>query len=76
MTDKQMELEPCPFCGSKALLEDLGDHHGAYHNLGCSVRGCIAYHLIYTESEAVVAESVARWNRRAQADKTDGAQGG
>lgn len=62
MTKK--ELKPCPFCGSPALLEELGDHHGNYHNLGCSSKGCWAHHLIYTESEQSVEASIAAWNLR------------
>lgn len=62
MTDT---LKPCPFCGKPARLESLDDHHGAYHNLGCSDRTCIGYYVIYTESDRTVSESVSTWNRRA-----------
>ncbi len=59
-----MKLLPCPFCGKPALLEECGDHHGAYHNLGCPDRECLGHHAIYTESERPVSESVATWNTR------------
>jgi hypothetical protein len=63
------ELKACPFCNAPALLEELGDHHGAYYNLGCSVRGCLAFHVKYTESpdECSIEEAIAAWNRRAPA---------
>lgn len=65
------ELKPCPFCGSPAMLQTLGDHHGEFHNLGCSVRECPAYDIIYTETDRPVAESIAWWNTRAKTeDKT------
>lgn len=57
-------LKRCPFCGSSAKLEELGDHHGLYHNLGCSDAKCPAHQLIYTEADAPVSESIDWWNTR------------
>lgn len=63
------KLKPCPFCGSPAKLEELGDHHGPYFNLGCSNEKCPANNMFYTwtEEEGSVEDAVALWNRRAHA---------
>lgn len=60
------KLKPCPFCGSPAKLEELGDHHGSYYNLGCSNEKCPAHSMFYTwtEEEGSVEDAIAMWDRR------------
>ena len=64
MSDRP-ELLPCPFCGNAAKLEELGDHHGEYFNLGCFDRNCPAHHVFYTEIDTPKELAIATWNRRA-----------
>ena len=60
------KLLPCPFCGKPAKLEDLGDHHGEYFNLGCSDNDCRGHYFAYTEPMDDRAKAVEDWNRRWQ----------
>lgn len=49
------ELKPCPFCGGKAKLMDMGFPHWVYcENCGAKVHG----RTFYEE------DSVEAWNRR------------
>ena len=59
-----LKIKSCPFCGLPALLEIDNDHHGDFHSLGCSDKKCIGHHVIYTEGDKTVQESVKTWNTR------------
>ena len=54
------KLKPCPFCGSEALLEDLGSYEkcGRYF-VRCSKCGIAQDNLWSTKKTAII-----RWNRR------------
>lgn len=64
------ELKPCPFCNSPAKLEELGDHHGEFFNLGCLApfpddgEPCPGYHVYYTALPEEKEAAIAAWNRR------------
>ena len=54
------ELKPCPFCGGKAELIDVGRYEGRYEWFIKCRRGCVEQSHIYkAKSSAVKA-----WNRR------------
>ena len=61
------DLKPCPFCGAPASLEIDSDHHGVYYNLGCSIKGCLARWVCYTEDSDIrsIETAVNLWNKRA-----------
>ena len=60
MLNKAEELLPCPFCGSKAVLEDLGDPNDDSF-VHCTGRRCEVQQIArYSASDATSA-----WNSRA-----------
>lgn len=65
MTDR-IELEPCPFCGSKAELDDLGPNHKFAY---CPNDEC----FVQPETGAFLdeADAIAKWNTRTLQPPTD-----
>ena len=53
-----VELRPCPFCGGKAELEDLGWPHHVY----CTACGARVTSILYDEEGD--QEAIEKWNRR------------
>ena len=54
------KLKPCPFCGSEALLEDLGSYgEGGRYFVRCSKCEIVQDKLWRTKKTAI-----KRWNRR------------
>lgn len=69
----EIELLPCPFCGSPAAIEQDGKRW----SVGCSESGetpgtqeCIGYISLTTFPRK--AEAVAAWNRRTPRTTEDG----
>lgn len=68
------DLQPCPFCGSPAQLEEDSDHHGEWFNLGCSrhwdnpavkeADKCCGGRIWYTADPSEQAEAIKQWNTR------------
>jgi Lar family restriction alleviation protein len=63
--DKLIELKPCPFCGSAAVIEDSGpiDKYRSGYQVRCPAINCPVDNPVAfgdTENEAIVA-----WNTRA-----------
>jgi len=58
---REIHLEPCPFCGKAAKLQQ-----GLTWLIGCDTRGCIGYRPYSLDRDYDTAdEAVAAWNRRA-----------
>lgn len=58
-----IELDPCPFCGSAANLENIAQpQHERRITAGCSNEDCFAYlpHVFFPRE----ADAIAAWNRR------------
>ena len=83
----EIDLLPCPFCGSTAEIEHASDHHGEWFSLGCSrhwghqrnpdhTNTCIAGRIYYTETDVPEPEAIAAWNQRATPPAQDTAQSG
>lgn len=58
MSEKKIELLPCPHCGSAARLDKWDRQPGHLYSVNCSSDDC----GIAVDTEA---EAVAAWNRRA-----------
>jgi len=57
---REIHLEPCPFCGKAAKLQQ-----GLTWLIGCDTRGCIGYCPYSLDRDYDTAdEAVAAWNRR------------
>lgn len=61
----ELELRPCPFCGAKAELVDIGK--GEYGFVGYVICACGARVTSVCDHPSEVSATVARaWNRRAE----------
>lgn len=60
MTTKKQELKPCPFCGGKAVIQNMGYPHYIY----CSSCGAKVHGHVIGAREGKKA-SIEAWNRRA-----------
>lgn len=54
------KLKSCPFCGGKAILEDMGYPH----HVVCTECGARTTGLLYAEDGE--AQAMEKWNRRAK----------
>lgn len=60
VTSEEVQLKPCPFCGGKAHVMNMGYPHWIY----CEDCGAQVHGRVIGEREGVLA-SVKAWNRRA-----------
>lgn len=60
------ELKPCPFCGGKAVLEDVTVRKGFEAYVACN-GGCLAVQrtITYDTLEEAKEKAIEAWNRRA-----------
>ena len=80
MENRESELKPCPFCGTKAKIRKgvVRFKHGkakkiktSAYFIGCSDEECILYankcygSLFFTASQDGIDVMIRRWNRRA-----------
>lgn len=54
------ELKPCPFCGNKAVLEDLG----GYETCGRFFVRCTKCDIAQDNLWATKKTAIRRWNKR------------
>lgn len=58
----ESELKPCPFCGRKPKINDLGK----VKILSCEFSGCAVHpRICYTWRPEKEKEAIDAWNRRA-----------
>ena len=63
--EREVCLKPCPFCGSKAVIDyDNGGYMGEYQGyyIRCSNADCIASSFFDTDSH--LKNAIEGWNRR------------
>ena len=63
--EREVSLKPCPFCGSKAVIDyDCGGYMGEYQGyyIRCSNADCIASSFFDTDSH--LKNAIEGWNRR------------
>lgn len=72
------ELKPCPFCGSKADIDDvyIGQQNPEYTPF-CTNPKCLAFYLGYQDNGLykTKAKAIAAWNRRANDEKQHSQEG-
>lgn len=63
------ELKPCPFCGSKAIIESFSVRKGFEANVSCTE--CLANMptITFDFEETAYLEAIKDWNRRADNGK-------
>ena len=59
------EIKPCPFCGGKAILEDMGWPHHVYC-IECGIRA--TGRGVAEEGEQ---DAIKRWNRREEPEPVE-----
>lgn len=61
--EKEVELKPCPFCGSEACVGVEG--MTTYWSVGC--RKCFCFFARYFNTKE---EAIEKWNKRNENDKS------
>ena len=67
--ETEVSLKPCPFCGSKAVIEyETGGYMGEYRGyyVRCSNADCIAGEMFYPEPH--LKDAVEMWNKGADSN--------
>lgn len=63
MSDDEIKLLPCPFCGGDAVMEQIDGVLGVRKSAGCRTETCMGYQSNMTFSTH--REAALAWNTRA-----------
>ena len=65
------ELKPCPFCGGKAIFEDMGRPLELYR-IVCTVCGANVTSLKYPRIPRIGEKvAIAKWNKRIDGERRE-----
>lgn len=68
----ELKLDPCPFCGGDATIEEVPTASGANWSVGCNDEDGQCYGYQSLQTFARKCEAVAAWNRRVPAPAVPG----